>query len=88
MFQRGPTPSLTVRDEIKLAAPESFETALVTWGEIKTIATNVVEISDGGSTVRVTMDTQGKPFQLRSEQIDEDLQSRRKPFRLALAPDG
>ncbi len=88
VFQRGTVPSLTVRDEIKLAAPESFETALVTWGEIKTIATNVVEISDGGRTVRVTIDTQGKPFQLRAEQIDEDVQSRRKPFRLALVLDG
>jgi hypothetical protein len=88
VFQRGAAPSLTVRDEIKISAPESFETALVTWGEIKIISPNLVEISDGGSTVRVTIDTQGKPFQLRQEQIDEDVQSKRKPFRLALALDG
>jgi len=88
VFQRGTAPSLTVRDEVKFSAPETFETALVTWGGIKIISPKVVEISDGGSTVRVTMDTQGKPFQLRSEQIDEDVQSKRKPFRLALALDG
>ena len=88
VFQRGPTPSLTVRDDIKFSAPESFATALVTWGEIKIVNPNTVDISDGGGAVRVTIDTQGKPFQLRQEQIDEDVQSKRKPFRLGIALDG
>ena len=33
VFQRGETPSLEVRDEVKFSAPEKFETALVTWGK-------------------------------------------------------
>ena len=87
VFLRGATPSLTVRDEVKFSAPETFETALVTWGGIKTISPNVVEITDGGSTVRVTIDTQGRTFQFRQEQIDEDVQSKRKPIRLGIALD-
>jgi hypothetical protein len=87
VFQRGATPSLTVRDEVKFSAPETFETALVTWGTVKSTGTNTLEITDGGGTVRVTIDTQGRGFQWRQEVIDEDVQSKRKPIRIGIGLD-
>jgi hypothetical protein len=87
VFQRGATPSLEVRDEVKFAAPETFETALVTWGAVKSTGPDTLEITDGGSTVRVTIDTQGREFKWRQEIIDEDVQSKRKPVRVGIALD-
>jgi len=87
VFQRGETPSLEVRDEVKFSQPESFESALVTWGKIKTVNATTIEITDGDSTVRVTIDTQGREFKWRQESIDEDVQSKRKPVRLGIVLD-
>jgi Heparinase II/III-like protein len=84
VFERGETPSLEVRDEVKFSTPETFETALVTWGKIKAIGPNTLEITDRDSAVRVTIDTQGREFKWRQEEIDEDVQSKRKPVRIGI----
>jgi hypothetical protein len=84
VFQRGTTPTLEVRDEVKFSTPEQFEAALVTWGKVKSAGTNALEITDGDSTVRVTIDTQGQAFKWRQEIIDEDVQSKRKPVRVGI----
>jgi len=88
VFQRGATPSLEVRDEVKFSAPEQFETALVTWGKAKSTGANTLEIADGDSTLRVTIDAQGRAFRWRQEIIDEDVDTRRKPVRIGIALDG
>jgi hypothetical protein len=85
LFRRGESPSLQVRDEIKLAAPEEFETALVTWGAIRQVSENELEITDGKDALRVTIDTQGRAFQLKQEIIDENVSSKRQPVRLGIA---
>ena len=87
VFQREPKPSLEVRDEVKFARPEAFETALVTWGKIKTVNATTLEITDGDSTLRVTIDTQGRIFRLKQETIDEDVDTKRKPIRVGIALD-
>jgi len=87
VFQRGATPSLEVRDEVKFAAPENFETALVTWGKVMAVGSNVLEIADGDSAVRVTIDTQGRAFRWRQEIIDEDVDTKRRPVRIGIALD-
>jgi hypothetical protein len=84
VFERGETPSLEVRDEVKFSTPETFETTLVTWGKIKAIGPNTLEITDRDSAVRVTIDTQGREFKWRQEEIDEDVQSKRKPVRIGI----
>ena len=84
VFQRGPKPSLEVRDEVVFSAPESFETALVTWGKIKAIDLNTLEIRDGNSAVRVVIDTQGRAFKWSQQKIDEDVPSKRKPIRIGI----
>jgi hypothetical protein len=84
VFQRGETPALEVRDEVKFSQPEQFETALVTWGKVNATGANTLEITDGDSTLRVTIDTQGREFKWRQEKIDEDVQSKRKPIRIGI----
>ena len=88
VFHRGQTPSLEMRDEVAFARPESFESALVTWGTINTVNATTIEITDGDSTVRVVIDTQGRSFHLKPEIIDEDVHSKRKPVHLGIVLDG
>lgn len=87
VFQREPAPSLEVRDDVAFSQPEAFETALITWGKIKSINPTTLEITDGRSTVRVAIDTQGRGFQLKQETINEDVDTKRKPVRLGIALD-
>ena len=87
VFQRGDAPSLEVSDEVKYSRPESFETALITWGNIKIVSTNSLEITDGNDAVRVTVDAQGRSFQFHQETINEDVDTKRKPVRLGIALD-
>ncbi len=85
VFRRGQRPSLEVRDEIRFGAPEEFETALVTWGEIHRVGENELEIADGKGAVRVMIDTQGRAFHLKQETINEEVSSGRQPVRLGIA---
>ena len=85
VFTRGESPALEVRDEVNFSVPEKFETALVTWGKVKAAGANTLVITDGDRAVRVTIDTQGREYKWRVEKIDEDVQSRRKPYRLGIA---
>jgi hypothetical protein len=87
VFQRGPSPSLEVRDEVSFAAPENYESALITWGAVNRISDNVLEISDGNGTVRVNIDTQGQPFHLRQEAIHENTENHRTPIHLGIVLD-
>lgn len=87
VFHRGDAPSLEVSDEVKYSQPESFETALITWGNIKILSPNSLEITDGDGTVRVTVDAQGHSFQFHQETINEDVDTKRKPIRLSIALD-
>lgn len=84
VFQRGPRPALEVRDTVKFSSPQTFETTLITWGQTKAVEPAVLEIADGRSRVRVTIDTGGRAFQWRQEQIEEDVEARRKPFHVGI----
>ena len=87
VYHRGQTPSLEMRDEVAFARPESFESVLVTWGTIKTVNATTIEITDGDSTVRVAIDTQGRSFHLKLETIDEEVHTKRKPIHLGIMLD-
>ncbi|MDR3460647.1 MAG: heparinase II/III family protein [Verrucomicrobiae bacterium] len=87
VFQRGPQPALEVADAVSFSEPQSFETALITWGDIKQLDAKIFQVTDGGSTVQVTVDTGGRSFHTVQELIDEDVQSKRKPYRLAIVLD-
>jgi len=59
----------------------------ITWGKIRSISENELEIADGEDAVRVTIDTQGRAFHLKQETIDEKVSSQRQPVRLGIALD-
>lgn len=83
VFRRG-QPSLTVRDEVELTSPQTFETALITWGDWKQVAPDEITIHDGDATVRVKIDTGGQPFTIRSEVLNDDVHTPTKPVHLGI----
>jgi hypothetical protein len=84
-FRRGSAAALIVGDDVEFSDPQPFETALITWGKWKRLAANELQVTDGGDSVRVKIDTGGFAFKISSETIDEDVFSKRKPVRIGIA---
>jgi len=84
-FRRASPTSLEVRDEVAFSAPESFETALITWGTWKRLSDDELLIIDDLGAVKVRIDTGGADFDLRWEKLDEDVHTKKKPMRLGIA---
>ena len=51
------------------------------------MAPNALEIAYHGSRVRVTIDTQGRAFKWRQDEIDEDVDTKDKPFHVGITLD-
>jgi hypothetical protein len=64
--------TLEVVDEIQLAQPEEFETALMTFGKWTQATANQLTIGDREGRVQVDIDTGGTAFTIRAEEIQED----------------
>jgi hypothetical protein len=86
-FRRGAHPALEVRDAVKFSTPGSFETALISWGKVESAGPNALNLTDGASQLRVTIDTQGQPFKWSSGLIDEDVEAKRKPCHIGIVLD-
>jgi len=71
-FSRQEKGSLEVLDEVQLAQPETFDTALITFGKWQQATPNKLTIGDREGTVEVEIDTGGLAFTIRAEQIQED----------------
>jgi hypothetical protein len=78
-------PSLTVTDEVQFAGARPFETALITWGEFKKASDNAFLIVDGKEAVRVQIETGNLPFTIKSETLNEDVHTPKKPLRIGIA---
>jgi hypothetical protein len=87
VYQRGAAASLRVNDLVEFAKPEKFESALITWGEWKTISPQEFEINDDGARVRLTVDTGGIPFTVRKTMIDEHVHTARQPWHIGIILD-
>ncbi len=85
VFRRAQRASLTVRDEVAFSAPKSFGTTLITWGEWKQISENELLLTDEGGAVRVKIDAGGEPLRISAETLEEDVTTRKKPVRVAIA---
>jgi hypothetical protein len=72
VYSRLGAGSLTVTDEVELAAPRSFATALITRGETRQDADGTLVILDGDQAVRVAIDAGGAAWRLASEVIREE----------------
>ena len=87
VYQRGIAPSLTVLDNAAYAKPNSFESALITWGTVTRLNGNRLIIREGDDAVSVDIDTQGLPYHLKQELIDEDVSNHRQPTRVGIVLD-
>ena len=85
VYSRPSGGSLTVTDEFAFSQPETFETALLTFGEWQRISPTVLRIKDRAETVRVELTPPtGAVLDLSSVEIHEDLVAKRKATRIAL----
>jgi hypothetical protein len=84
VYHRAVPASLTVRDEGAFTKPESFQTALITWGKCKQVSSNELVLTDTEGSVRVRIETDGAPFTVASETLDEDMPDHRKPLRIGI----
>jgi len=86
-FSRTGRGALEVVDEVQFAAPEAFETALITFDSWTQTAANQLTLGDRGRRdggVQVDIDTGGAAFTIRAEEIQED-RNGPPPTRLGIA---
>jgi len=77
--------SLKVCDEVAFSKPATYETALITLGKWKRDGDSAVIVSDGGHELRVKIDAGGARFEIRAEQIKENVRTKTLPTRIGIA---
>ncbi len=83
-FSRQGQGSLTITDRAILETPETFETALITFGKWEQTSANQLSITYRDKILDVTIDSHGAPFTLAAEEINEDSTWKEKPTRIAI----
>ena len=84
VFERGPKPSLTVRDEMASANPVAFESAIITWSEWKRLSPDEWLVGKGTDAVHVRVDTGGLAFDVSEDVLREDVHTPELPRRFAV----
>ena len=84
VYSRTGAGSLTITDDVALGEPGNFGTALITFGKWERLASDRIKVSDGKEAVQVVIEATGGEWDLSSEQIKEDLGSKRTPTRLGI----
>jgi len=84
VYSRAGKGALEIIDEVAFISPETFETALITYGDFERKNENTLFISDFESAVEVVVDTGGLPFEIEAVQIEEDVHHPSKPMRVAV----
>lgn len=85
VFSRSDAGRLAVTDDFRFTKPQTFETALVTFEPWKEVAPGKLVVGTGNGAVQVEIDAGGKRFEVRAEEIREDLPGKRIPIRIAIA---
>jgi hypothetical protein len=83
-FHRLPAPSLRVLDHAEFDTPQTFETALITWGQWRQVSDRELSIVDGKDALRVTIDTAGAAFTVTAKTLEADVTTPTHPQRIAL----
>lgn len=83
-YDRRGAGRFTVRDTAAFSSPESFETALITLGTWRQIAPDTLLVEADGAGVTVTIDTNGAPFDVKAERLNENLPPDVEPTRIAI----
>ena len=84
LFSRAGAGRLVVIDEVELASPQSFATALVTFSDWKESGAGRLLVGSGSAAVEVELDAGGKQLAVEAEKIEEDLPGGRVPVRLGI----
>jgi hypothetical protein len=84
-YRRQPKASLTVADSVEFEAPQTFETALLTWGTWQRVSPGELLITDETGAVRVKIETEGKPFEIKSKRLEADVHTPKHAERLGIA---
>jgi hypothetical protein len=84
VYDRTGPGALRVTDEVAFSDPRTFGTALVTLGDWERRSADTLVVRDGDAAVLVRIHTGGLGFEVRSEQIDEDVKTDRLPTRIAI----
>ncbi len=85
VFRRDGAGELVIRDEVAFSEAQTFESALITWGDWEQIGADELRITDHGSSARVKIDAGGKAFKINAERIQENVPMPTKPLRLGIA---
>ena len=84
VYSREGLGSLEVRDEVRYFAPESFETALLTYGSWEKTGDDTLRIVNGESGLDVRIDTGGVPFTIEARDLKGHAQAGMAPTRIAI----
>ncbi len=85
VYSRAEYGSLTVTDHVEFSSPRTFETALITFFECSELRESSLFITDGEDAVEVSIDTGGLDFEIKAQEIREDLPDKKYPLRLGIA---
>ena len=83
-YSRAGSGTFEVADTVSLSEPGTFETAVITFGTWKQSAPDKLLLTYRGKNVEVTVDTDGKPFRVSSEEIRENIRWKENPHRIAV----
>lgn len=75
--------SLTVQDTVRFAAPQSFESVLITLGEWRRDGDTLI-VTEGESSLRVRVAVTGSDFEIQAEVIRENMHTPAPPKRIAV----
>jgi hypothetical protein len=84
IYSRSDGGSLKIIDRMHAKQPITFENALVTFGHFEQVGHQTLRVHDGSSVLRVSIDSAGKPFQIHTQTLTENVRYDRQPQRLGL----
>ena len=84
VYSRAGAGALTVTDDFAFNSPQSFGSALITYGHWQQLSPHELLISAGPEAVKVSIDTQGVPFEVTAETIKEETHGKSLPTRIGI----
>lgn len=82
-WSQGPG-SLTVTDDVAFSSPQTFSTAMITFGAWKQLDTGSLRVEEGGEAIDAAVQTDSGELELKAEEIHEDVVFKRTPIHLGI----
>ncbi len=84
VYSRQDGGSLTVTDQVAFQSPQAFGTALVTFGQWRRQGEDKLVVEDDAAGVEVAIHVEGAAYDIRAEELHEDLSIKRTPTRIGI----